>query len=114
MLRQRTRHRKVRYAMNPALSQRSSRQCSFSIDPFGGRVHDLGRWTKDVSSKLIAAKNNVEPSKSFPDEVGIASLNNLRRHSDSEDDGPLTVNVVLSSVQRKASLSPRSGHCDLA
>ena len=51
---------------------------------------------------LIAAKDNVEPNKSFTDEVGIASLNNLRRHSDSEDDGPLTVNVVLSSVQRSA------------
>ena len=29
---------------------------------------------------LITAKDNVEPNKSFTDEVGIASLNNLRRH----------------------------------
>jgi len=29
---------------------------------------------------LIADKDNVEPNKSFPDEVGIASLNNLRQN----------------------------------
>ena len=38
------------------------------------------RCTLKNMNPLIVDEDYVEPNKSFPDEVGIASLNNLRQH----------------------------------
>ncbi len=59
------------------------------FDLIQGRVHDLGRRTKDDSSQRTA----LYCKRLFPREAGLASLNNLRRHSDSEDGRLLTVDL---------------------